>query len=72
MTHGIKTIMPYSGRPGFSYPFLFGLLSILFSFGNGLLFFTPGLLLPIRKTLSKWPLHQKINLSQVYTLWMCF
>jgi len=70
--HGIKTIMPYSGRPGFSYPFLFGLLSILFSFGKGLLFYIPGLLLPIRKTLSKWPLQQKINLSQVYTLWICF
>jgi hypothetical protein len=51
---------------------LFGLLSILFSFGKGLLFYTSGLLLPIRKTLSKWPLQQKINLSQVYTLWICF
>jgi hypothetical protein len=69
---GVRTVMPYSGRPGFSYPFLFGLLSILFSFGKGLLFYTPGLLLPIRKTLSKWPQHQKINLFQVYTLWMCF
>jgi len=70
--HGIKTIMPYSGLLGFSYPFWFGLLSILFSFGKGLLFFTPGLLLPIRKTLAKWPLPQKIPLYQVYTLWMCF
>jgi hypothetical protein len=43
--HGIKTVLPYSGRPGFSYPALFGLLSILFSFGRGLVFFTPGLLL---------------------------
>ena len=43
--HGIKTVLPYSGRPGFSYPLLFGLLSILFSFGRGLVFFTPGLLL---------------------------
>jgi hypothetical protein len=51
---------------------LFGLLSILFSFGKGLLFYVPGLLLPIRKTLSKWPQQQKINLSQVYTLWICF
>src|SRR5437660_6092548 len=64
--------MPYSGRPGFSYPFFFGLLSILFSFGDGLLFYVPGLLLPIRKTLSKWPQDQKINLYQVYTLWICF
>jgi hypothetical protein len=43
--HGIKTLMPYSGRPGFSYPFVLGLLSILFSFGRGLIFFVPGLLL---------------------------
>jgi hypothetical protein len=43
--HGIKTLMPYSGRPGFSYPFVLGLLSILFSFGRGLAFFMPGLLL---------------------------
>ncbi|HEY4033409.1 MAG TPA: hypothetical protein VGL94_05535 [Ktedonobacteraceae bacterium] len=69
--HGPKTVMPYSGLPDFSYPFFFGLLSILFSFGRGLLFFVPGLLLPIRKTLSKWQ-HQKINLYQVYTLWICF
>ena len=70
--HGIKTVMPFSGLPGFSYPFLFGLLSILFSFGKGLLFFVPGLLLPIRNTLEKWSRDQKINLSQVYTLWICF
>jgi hypothetical protein len=43
--HGVRTIMPYSGQPGFSYPFLFGILAILFSFGRGLLFFMPGLAL---------------------------
>jgi hypothetical protein len=43
--HGIATLLPYSGRPGFSYPFLLGIASILFSFGRGLLFFTPGLVL---------------------------
>jgi hypothetical protein len=41
----ITTIMPYSGRGGFSYPFVPGVLSILFSFGRGLIFFAPGLLL---------------------------
>lgn len=40
---GFKTAMPYSGKPGFSYPFFFGVLAILFSFGKGLVFFTPGL-----------------------------
>jgi hypothetical protein len=42
---GYRTILPYSGRPGFSYPFLLGVASLLFSFGRGLLFFTPGLAL---------------------------
>jgi hypothetical protein len=43
--HGFETLLPYSGRPGFSYPFVLGVLSILFSFGRGLAFFTPGLVL---------------------------
>jgi hypothetical protein len=43
--HGYATIMPYSGRPGFSYPFPYGVASILLSFGRGLVFFMPGLLL---------------------------
>jgi hypothetical protein len=43
--HGVATLLPYSGRPGFSYPLVLGVLSILFSFGRGLVFFTPGLLL---------------------------
>ena len=43
--HGVATILPYSGRPGFSYPLLFGIASILFSFGRGLIFYMPGLLL---------------------------
>lgn len=40
---GYRTALPFSGLPGFSYPLFFGLLSILFSFGKGLVFFTPGL-----------------------------
>jgi hypothetical protein len=42
---GQHTLLPYSGRPGFSYPFLLGVASILFSFGRGLVFFMPGLTL---------------------------
>jgi hypothetical protein len=41
---GVKGALPYSGLPGFSYPLFFGVLSVLFSYGKGLLFFTPGLL----------------------------
>ena len=43
--HGVVNLLPYSGRPGFSYPLVFGVVSILFSFGRGLIFFMPGLLL---------------------------
>ena len=43
--HGFATIMPFSGEPGFSYPIVFGALSILFSFGKGLIFFIPSTLL---------------------------
>lgn len=43
---GVKTVMPYSDKPGFSYPMFLGLLAIVFSFGKGLLFFTPGLFVP--------------------------
>ncbi len=42
---GFRTVMPYSGLPGFSYPLFFGLLSVLFSFGKGLIFFMPGVFL---------------------------
>jgi hypothetical protein len=44
-THAYVTVLPYSGRPDFSYPLVLGVASILFSFGRGLLFFTPGLFL---------------------------
>jgi hypothetical protein len=42
---GYHTVLPYSGRPGFSYPLFFGVLQLLISFGKGLLFFAPGLFL---------------------------
>jgi hypothetical protein len=43
--HGYETLLPYSGKTGYSYPFFLGLLSILLSFGKGLLFYCPSLLL---------------------------
>ena len=48
---GVRTILPYSGRPGFSYPMFLGLFGILLSFGKGLFFFAPGLLVPARRVL---------------------
>src|SRR5438067_173362 len=46
--HGGATILPSLGRPGFSYPIFFGLLSVLFSFGKGVVFYAPGSVLAIR------------------------
>ncbi|GLV55480.1 hypothetical protein KDH_23240 [Dictyobacter sp. S3.2.2.5] len=69
---GFHTFMPYAGLSGFSYPFFFGLFSILFSFGKGLIFFTPGLLLPVGKTLKDWRDKYAMNMYQVYSLWICF
>jgi hypothetical protein len=53
--HGAITVMPFSGMPGFSYPFILGLVSLLFSFGKGVVFFAPGLLL-IRSARRERPL----------------
>jgi hypothetical protein len=70
--HGFRTPMPYYGLGGFTYPFFFGLISILFSFGKGIVFFAPGLLLPVRKTLLKIQQHQKLELYRAYLLWIFF
>jgi hypothetical protein len=51
--HGFATVMPYSGRPGFSYPLFFGVLALCLSFGKGLLFFAPGLILPVRRLMQR-------------------
>lgn len=45
--HGLKTILPYSGIPGFSYPLALGVASTVFSFGKGILFFIPSIALAI-------------------------
>ncbi|MDQ1091844.1 hypothetical protein QE400_001257 [Xanthomonas sacchari] len=47
--HGFQTVLPYSGRSGFSYPVLFGLISIFLSFGKGLVFYIPGVFLAMSK-----------------------
>lgn len=68
----LHTVMPYSGKRGFSYPFFFGLLSILFSFGKGLFFFAPGLLLPVRALICKIRDGIKLDLYAAYLLWISF
>ena len=66
---GFKTLMPYSGLPGFSYPLFFGIMSVLFSFGKGLLFFAPGLLLPVYSSEGHGVSNQVKN---CYIAWICF
>lgn len=67
---GYVTVMPYSGRPGFSYPLFFGLLAVLFSFGKGLVFFTPGLFarFPVAKPDATPDRDAEARL--IYRLWM--
>jgi hypothetical protein len=77
--HGFQTILPYSGRIGYSYPFILGILSILLSFGKGLIFFCSGLLLigwawkhisdPVeRKLLILWSIIV-VGLIMAYASW---
>jgi hypothetical protein len=65
--HGFQTLLPYSGLTGFSYPTFFGVLSLLFSFGKGLLFFAPGLFLAFGRGLEALR-----SVSQVLALWMLY
>ena len=65
---GPRNVLPYSGLPGFSYPFAFGVLSILFSFGKGLIFFAPGMFLPVRRAL----VAVKEHLWSLQVLWLAF
>jgi hypothetical protein len=76
--HGFQTLLPYSGLPGFSYPTFLGVLSLLVSFGKGLLFFAPGLLLAfgrglealrsVREVVVMWFLYLA-GLVLVYATW---
>jgi hypothetical protein len=74
---GFKTFLPFSGEPGFSYPLLFGVLSILFSLGKGILFYFPGLWTafaapastpPRRRIVGYW-LVFTVGLVAVYAKW---
>jgi hypothetical protein len=65
--HGFQTLLPYSGLPGFSYPTFLGVLSLVFSFGKGLFFFAPGLLLAFGRGLDALR-----PVTQVLVLWMLY
>ena len=65
--HGFRTLLPYSGLPGFSYPIFFGVLSLLVSFGKGLLFFASGLVLAFGRGLEALR-----SVSEVLVLWFLY
>jgi hypothetical protein len=65
--HGFPTLLPYSGLPGFSYPTFFGVLSLLFSFGKGLLFFASGLFLAFGRGLDALR-----SVGQVLGMWILY
>jgi len=65
--HGFQTVLPYSGLPGFSYPTPFGVMSLLLSFGKGLLFFAPGLVLVFGRGLEALR-----SVREVLVLWMVY
>jgi len=67
---GNRTALPYSGQPGFSYPLFFGLLAVLFSFGKGLVFFTPGLFARLPEADPKLPHDREADLRLVYRVWL--
>src|SRR5215831_16560749 len=63
---GDRGIRPYTGLGGFSYPLFFGALSVLFSFGRGILFYAPGLWLAFQRPKCEPTIHR------TYVLWMLF
>ena len=65
--HGFHTLLPYSGLPGFSYPIFFGVLSLLMSFGKGLLFFASGLVLAFGRGLEALR-----SVSEVLVFWFLY
>jgi hypothetical protein len=64
--------MPYSGQGGFTTPIFFGLISLLFSFGKGLVFFAPGLLLPVRRACRDLRARTGTNVPAIFGLWLSF
>ena len=65
--HGFATVLPTSGRPGFSYPAVYGILAIVFSLGKGLLFYAPGMFVPVRDGLAR-----ALALARARWLWLIF
>jgi hypothetical protein len=56
---------------GFTYPINLGILSILFSFGKGLIFFAPALFLPVRSYLQAAG-EGGLKLYRAHGMWIAF
>lgn len=65
---GVPNALPFSGGPEFSYPLFFGVLSLLFSFGKGLVFFVPTVFLPPAD--PSGPGEADADLRWVYGVWV--
>jgi hypothetical protein len=68
-----QTVMPHSSSTAmFNMPIFFGLLSLLFSFGKGLIVFAPGLLLPVRGYLRELRQRTGTDIPAIFGLWTSF
>ncbi|MEU8079605.1 hypothetical protein AB0B31_29690 [Catellatospora citrea] len=61
----------YTGER-FDYPMALGVLAILFSFGKGLVWFVPGLFLPIRRRLRGLYDADAVDLWGAYRSWLIY
>lgn len=70
----VRRRSPLASRyePGFTFPIVFGVLSLLFSLGKGVFFFAPGLLLPVKRRLLTLRDSAGERLYEVYLLWIAF
>lgn len=62
------TSIPFTEKTGFQFPFIIGLISILFSFGTGLIFFLPAIFIPVNHELKLF----KPQISHIYHMWLLF
>jgi hypothetical protein len=67
--HGHPNALPFSGQEEFSYPFMFGVLSLLISFGKGLVFFVPAVFLPLPDDPDRTP-ERESDLRWMYCAWI--
>ena len=64
---GHPNILASSPESGFSHPFVFGVVAILFSFGKGLALFVPGLWLLFKRPMSPTP--ETLQRFQRLSIW---